>query len=90
MTVSDYFFRSFSHLSSFDKSENESKVLCYFQLKQMETSKISWEYQLKAEKDKLTKKDKELDKLKTERAKWETKSQAIEAELNVSFESKFF
>lgn len=51
----------------------------------METSKISWEYQLKAEKDKLTKKEKELEKLKTERTKWETKAQAVEDELSVSF-----
>lgn len=51
----------------------------------METSKISWEYQLKAEKDKLTKKEKELEKLKTERTKWETKAQAVEDELNVNF-----
>lgn len=45
---------------------------------------MSFELQLKAEKDKLVKKDKELDKMKTEKAKWETKAQAIEAELGVS------
>ena len=50
----------------------------------METTKMSLDFQLKAEKDKLTKKDKELDKLKTERTKWETKTQAAEDELNVS------
>lgn len=50
----------------------------------METSKISLEFQLKGEKDKLSKRDKEFDKLKTERAKFETKAQAFEAELNVS------
>jgi hypothetical protein len=49
----------------------------------METSKISCEYQVKGEKDKLAKMEKELDKIKTERAKWETKAQAVEAELNV-------
>lgn len=51
----------------------------------METTKISYEYQVKGEKDKLTKVEKELDKIKTERAKWETKAQAVEAELNVRF-----
>lgn len=50
----------------------------------METTRISLDFQIKAEKDKLTKKEKELDKLKTERAKWETKTQAAEDELNVS------
>lgn len=45
---------------------------------------MSLEYQLKAEKDKLTKKDKEVDKIKSERVKWETKVQSIEAELDVS------
>lgn len=49
----------------------------------METTKISFEYQVKGEKDKLVKMEKELDKLKTERAKWETKTQAVEAELSV-------
>lgn len=44
---------------------------------------MSLEYQLKGEKDKLVKKEKEFDKLKTERVKWETKAQAVEAELNV-------
>lgn len=52
----------------------------------METTKLSSEYQLKAEKDKFTKLEKDLDKLKTERAKWETKASAAEAELNVSCE----
>jgi len=51
----------------------------------METTKISVEYQVKAEKDKAIKLEKELDKLKTERAKWETKANSIEAELAVSF-----
>lgn len=45
---------------------------------------MSLEYQLKAEKDKLTKKDKDVEKVKTERVKWETKVQSIEAELDVS------
>lgn len=45
---------------------------------------MSLEYQLKAEKDKLTKKDKEVEKIKTERVKWETKAQSIEVELDVS------
>lgn len=53
-------------------------------MKQMETTKMSIEYQLKGEKDKLAKLEKEVDKIKTERAKWETKAQAVEAELNVS------
>lgn len=44
---------------------------------------MSLEYQVKGEKDKLTKLEKELDKVKVERAKWETKAQSIEAELNV-------
>lgn len=52
----------------------------------METTKMSLDFQLKAEKDKLTKKDKELEKLKTERVKWETKAQTAETELNVSKE----
>lgn len=47
---------------------------------------MSLDFQLKAEKDKLTKKDKELEKLKTERVKWETKAQTAETELNVSKE----
>ena len=55
-----------------------------FQLKQMETTKMSCQYQVKSEKDKLVKVEKELDKLKTERAKWETKAQSMEAELKVS------
>lgn len=50
----------------------------------METMKISMDFQIKAEKDKLTKKEKELDKFKTERSKWEAKTQAAEDELNVS------
>ena len=49
----------------------------------METTKMSLEYQLKAEKDKIAKKDKEVEKIKTERLKFETKVQAVEAELNV-------
>lgn len=49
----------------------------------METTKMSFEYQVKGEKDKLTKMEKELDKVKVERAKWETKSLSIETELNV-------
>lgn len=44
---------------------------------------MSLEYQLKAEKDKIAKKDKEVEKIKTERLKFETKVQAVEAELNV-------
>lgn len=45
---------------------------------------MSLDYQVKHEKDIVVKKEKELDKMKTERAKWETKAQAAEAELNVS------
>lgn len=45
---------------------------------------MSLEFQLKSEKDKLVKKEKEMEKVKTERGKWETKLQALEAELNVS------
>lgn len=44
---------------------------------------MSLDYQLKAEKDKIAKKDKEVDKLKTEKVKWETKAQAAETELEV-------
>lgn len=44
---------------------------------------MSFEFQIKGEKEKLAKKEKEVDKLKTERAKLETKAQAVEAELNV-------
>jgi hypothetical protein len=47
---------------------------------------MSFEYQVKSEKDKYVKIEKELDKLKTERAKWETKAQAVEAELSVRIE----
>lgn len=50
---------------------------------------MSFEFQIKGEKDKLTKKEKELEKLKTERTKWETKAQSVEAELNVSRETYF-
>lgn len=46
---------------------------------------MSLEAQLKNETNKFNKIEKELDKLKTEKAKFETKAQAIEAELAVSF-----
>lgn len=49
----------------------------------METTKMSFEYQVKSEKDKFVKIEKEMDKIKTEKAKWETKAQAVEAELAV-------
>lgn len=55
----------------------------------METSKMSHEFQVKHEKDKLVKMEKELDKIKTEKAKWETKAQAVEAELNVKIHFSF-
>jgi hypothetical protein len=55
----------------------------------METTKMSFEYQVKSEKDKYVKIEKELDKLKTERAKWETKAQAVEAELSVRISRRF-
>lgn len=45
---------------------------------------MSLEFQLKGEKDKVVKKEKELEKLKTEKAKLETKAQSVESELNVS------
>lgn len=45
---------------------------------------MSLDFQLKAEKDKLTKKEKELEKLKTERTKYQTRTQVAEDELNVS------
>lgn len=51
----------------------------------METTKTSFEMQLKGEMIKLVKMEKELDKIKLDRTKWETKAQAIEAELSVSF-----
>lgn len=50
----------------------------------METTKSSFELQLKSEATKALKLEKELDKVKIERAKWETKAQAIETELSVS------
>jgi hypothetical protein len=50
----------------------------------LETTKASFELQLKGEKSKFTKVEKELDKIKLEKTKWETKAQAIEAELSVS------
>jgi hypothetical protein len=46
---------------------------------------MSLEAQLKSETNKFNKTEKELDKIKTEKAKFETKAQAIEAELSVSF-----
>jgi hypothetical protein len=50
----------------------------------METTKMSLDLQLKGEKTKVTKIEKELDKIKIDKAKWETKAQAVEAELAVS------
>lgn len=45
---------------------------------------MSLEYQLKAEKDKLTKKDKEVEKIKAERVKAEATAKTLEADLEVS------
>lgn len=84
MSVQHIFLILTGHVSELDTllwSVNEN--LGYFQFKQMETTKMSLEFQLKGEKDKLVKKDKEMEKLKTERTKWETQVQAVEAELNV-------
>jgi hypothetical protein len=50
----------------------------------METTKLSFEFQIKGEKDKFVKKEAELERLKSERLKWETRAQAVEAELNVN------
>lgn len=55
-------------------------------MSQLETTKMSLEAQVKNETNKYNKVEKELDKVKTERAKSETKAQAIEAELLVSFQ----
>lgn len=46
---------------------------------------MSLEFQLKGEKDKLVKKEKEMEKLKTERSKWEAKVQTAETELKVEW-----
>lgn len=54
-------------------------------MSQLETTKMSLEAQVKNEANKYGKIEKELDKVKTEKAKFETKAQAIEAELSVSF-----
>lgn len=51
----------------------------------METTKMSLESQLKGETTKLIKMEKEFDRVKIDRIKFETKAQAIEAELLVSF-----
>jgi hypothetical protein len=55
----------------------------------METTKMSLDLQLKGEKTKVTKIEKELDKIKIDKAKWETKAQAVEAELAVSCAAPF-
>lgn len=46
---------------------------------------MSLDAQLKGEATKLSKMEKELDRVKVERLKFETKAQAIEAELTVNF-----
>lgn len=53
------------------------------QIKQLETSKTTFEKQVKEEKDKFTKLERDFEKCKIDKAKWETKAQAIEAELSV-------
>lgn len=66
---------------------NEKNIifnLLVYQIKQMETTKMSFELQVKGEKDKSTKMEKEFEKLKIDKAKWETKAQAVEAELSVN------
>lgn len=46
---------------------------------------MSLEAQLKGETTKFNKLEKEFDRIKVDRIKFETKAQAIEAELSVSF-----
>lgn len=53
-------------------------------MSQLETTKISLEAQVKNEATKYKRIEKENDKIKTEKAKFETKAQAMEAELAVS------
>lgn len=53
------------------------------QIKQLETSKTTFEKQAKDEKDKFTKLERDFERCKIDKAKWETKAQAIEAELSV-------
>lgn len=51
----------------------------------METTKMSLEALLKGEATKFSKLEKEFDRIKIDRIKFETKAQAIEAELSVIF-----
>lgn len=59
-------------------------IFSFSQIKQMENTKATFEKQVKVEKDKLNKLERDFEKCKIDKAKWETKSQAIEAELSVS------
>lgn len=53
------------------------------QIKQADTAKSLVENQLKSEKEKATKVEKEIEKIKTERLKLETKASALDVELAV-------
>lgn len=53
-------------------------------MKQAEAAKGLLDYQLKAEKDKIAKLEKESEKIKSERLKWEQKVGSIDADFNVS------
>lgn len=55
------------------------------QTKTLETTKISLDAQVKNEANKLSKMEKELDRIKVDRIKFETKAQAMEAELAVIY-----
>ena len=55
------------------------------QIKQADVAKTLVENQLKSEKDKATKAEKEIEKIKTERLKLETKASALDVELAVRF-----
>lgn len=55
------------------------------QIKQADAAKTLVESQLKLEKEKATKIEKEAEKIKTERLKWETKAGALDVELAVRF-----
>ena len=53
------------------------------QIKQADAAKTLVESQLKSEKDKVSKVEKEIEKIKTERLKYETKASALDVELAV-------
>lgn len=65
-------------------NKNKTNINFHFQFKTLETTKASLELQVKGETNKLNKMEKELDRIKVERIRFETKAQAVEAELAVS------